>query len=183
MTRRAGAPPVPVRVVGLVLALVGLSACGAAAAGPAALPAPAAAPAAVPEGAVSTTVDGVELQVTAFHLLPPAPGDAEVERAAAALRVPVSGLAQMHVLLTVRNTGEAPRSLADDVLVLGHGPRTVPAAAGPVFAAAPLPAGGQQETAAGFWVALRAGQGQVVLRWTHGSRTTVLPIGGVRQGD
>ena len=182
MSGRAGARPVPVRLVGLLIGLSALPGCSAATGGPQAPAGPAAAPATAQDGAVSATVDGVELRATAFHLLPAVPGDPEVERAAAQLRVPVDGLAQIHVLLTVRNTSGEARSLADDVLVLGHGPRTVPAAGEPVFPAGPLPAGGQQETAAGFWVALRSGQGGVVLRWEHGSRTAVLPIGGVRQG-
>lgn len=164
----------------LVLALTG---CSAAAAPPTAPAEGAAAPAAAaaPAGSASTVVDGVELQVTGFHLLPPVPGDPEVQRAADELGVPVQALAQMHLLLTVRNTTGSATSVAGDVLLLGHGPRTARAVGSPVFPAASLPAGGQQETAAGFWVAFRSGSGPMVLRWTHGARTAVVPIGGVRE--
>lgn len=173
----------PVAAAALVLVL-GLAGCSSGSAAPLAAPAEGAvapAPAAAAAGSASTVVDGLELQVTGFHLLPPVPGDPVVERAADELGVPVEALAQMHLLLTVRNTTGSARSLAGDVLRLGHGPRTAQAAGGPVFPGEPLPAGAQQETAAGFWVAFRAGSGPMVLRWTHGARTAVVPIGGVRE--
>lgn len=173
MTRRLGAAAV---AVGLVLALVG---CSASAADP--VRAVAAASAAAPAGSASATADGVELRVTGFHVLPPLPGDPVAERAAASLGVPLSGIAQLHLLLQVHNPGPSERTVAGDALRLAVGGRALEPVPGPLLPAGALPGGSVHEAAAGFWVALRAGSGSPVLRWTHGDRTTALPLGGVRR--
>lgn len=173
MSRTGGAVAAALLALGLAAGCGNTTTPAPAAPVSAAAPAPAApAPAAV--------VDDVELVVDGFHLLRPEPGDPAVQQAAAAQAVPASQLAQVHLVLRLRNTGDSPRSVADDVLQLGLGERVLEASTGDVFPLAPLAPGETQDTAVGFDVVLRGGTGPVALRWTHQGRTTDVPIGSAR---
>ena len=126
-------------------------------------------------------VDDVELAVEGFHLLRPEADDPAAQQAAAAQSVPVAQLAQMHLILRLRNTGTSPRSVAQDVLQLGLGAQRLEAATGDVFPLASLAPGEVQPAEVGFDLVVRGGAGPVTLLWTHGGRTETLPIGAARR--
>jgi len=135
-----------------------------------------------PSAAVpAATAGGVRLAVTGFHVYPLPAADAGATRAAAAFGVPVSQVAQMHLILTVANTGGVDRSVASDQLRLSLGAVTVEPATTDTFPPTALHPGEQTETAVGFDVAVRGGAGAVTLQWTHDGRSTVIPIGGAQQ--
>ncbi len=169
-------------LVGALLAAALLAGCGGTAQATRQAAAPAEAPvaSAAPEDP-RTTVGGVELVVTGFHLFPVPEGDPAAAQLAAQDGVPLTEVAQMHLVLLLRNGADRPSSVAADGLRLGLGARTVDAVTNDVFPTAPLQPGEQAETAVGFDVVARAGTGPLSLQWTHDGQVVVLPIGTARQ--
>lgn len=160
-------------LAGLLLLLPG---CGAGAATqPLAAPTPEPAP-----GAASAAAGDVQLQVTGFHLYPLAPDAPGAAAAAAALDAGGAPLAQLHLLLTVRNSGTGERSVAADDVQLALGERELAPSTAAVFPPAPLRPGEAVDTAVGFDVALRATAG-LALRWTHDGTVRVVPLEGTPQ--
>ncbi len=150
--------------------LLVLTGCGGggAAAGPATPSSPA---------PVTGTAGGVRLVVDGFHVFAAEAGDPAAQTTATALGVPVAAVGQMHLVLTLTNTGTAARSVASDQVTLRLGGHELPAVTADVFPATPLQPGEQHETAVGFDVAAASGGEGPALRWTHGGTVTVIPVG------
>lgn len=166
----------------LAIALGLVAGCSAGSAGSAAQPARTVATSdpGQPAGP-SATIGDVRLEVTGFHVFPLPAGDTGAASAAAAFGLPVAEVAQMHLLLTVRNTGTADHRLTADAVRLALGAVTVDPATTDTFPPGALHPGEQTETAVGFDLAIKGGSGAATLLWTHDGTSTVIPIGGARQ--
>lgn len=158
------------RPPGVLVLLLALAGCGGSGA--------AAAPASPPAAALpSASAGGVRLQVQGFHVFAVEPGDPAAQATATALGVPVSAVGQMHLVLTLTNTGAGPVSVAGDRLTLRLGGHDLPPVTAGALPSAPLPPGSPQETAVGFDVAATSSGGAPALRWTHGGTVVEVPVG------